>query len=144
MVYADARTLPGSLEQDNRNGARALGGGVMSSLRRWRQIGQGQFHKWEALGDELEGAWQGTHEGRFGPLGTLETVAGLVTFPLHAALLYRLSSIAVGTEVRIRYTGPETSRAGRLFKGFEVFVSGNDEGSALDTQSGHDVTSQEA
>jgi hypothetical protein len=116
----------------------------MSSLKRWRQIGQGQFHKWEALGDELEGAWQGTHEGRFGPLGTVETRAGLVTFPLHAALLARLTGVAVGTEVRIRYTGPQTSRAGRLFKGFEVFVSGNDEVSAFDKQPGEDVTSQEA
>ena len=26
----------------------------MSSLKRWRQIGQGQFHKWETPGDELE------------------------------------------------------------------------------------------
>jgi hypothetical protein len=117
---------------------------ALSSLKRWRQIGQGQFHKWETLGDELEGAWQGTHEGRFGPLGTVETVAGLVTFPLHAALLARLTGVAVGTDVRIRYTGPQTSRAGRLFKGFEVFVSGTDEVSAFDSQSGQDVTSQEA
>src|SRR5437667_11856273 len=58
---------------------------IMSSLKRWRQIGQGQFHKWEVLGDALEGVWRGIHEGRFGPLGTVETVAGLVTSPLHAA-----------------------------------------------------------
>ena len=116
----------------------------MSSLKRWRQIGHGQFHKWEALGDELEGAWQGTHEGRFGPLGTVETAMGLVTFPLHAALLARLTGVTVGTEVRIRYIGPQTSRAGRLFKGFEVFVSSNDEVSAFDKPSGQDVTPQEA
>ena len=99
----------------------------MSSLKRWRQIGQGQFHKWESPGDELEGTWQGSHEGRFGPLGNLETVEGLTTFPLHAALLERLKYLRIGTEVRIHYTGPQTSRAGRLFKGFEVFVSGNDD-----------------
>src|SRR5437870_3273575 len=110
----------------------------MGSLKRWRQIGQGQFHKWEAPGDELEGAWQGTHEGRFGPLGTVETVAGLVTFPLHAALLARLTGVAAGTDVRIRYTGPQTSRAGRLFKGFEVFVSGNDEDAHLEQRSDQD------
>ncbi len=115
----------------------------MSSLKRWRQIRQGQFHKWEALGDELEGAWQGTHEGRFGPLGTLETVAGLVTFPLHAALLSRLSSVRVGTEIRIRYTGPQTSRAGRLFKGFDVFVSDTDDAGIGEQPSGHDATASE-
>jgi hypothetical protein len=117
---------------------------ALSNLKRWRQIGRGQFHKWEALGDELEGAWQGTREGRFGPLGTLETVAGLVTFPLHAALLSRLSSVRVGTEVRIRYTGPQTSRAGRLFKGFEVFVSGTDDAGIVEQPSGHDAAAREA
>lgn len=30
----------------------------MSNLKRWRQIGQGQFRKWETPGDELEGAWR--------------------------------------------------------------------------------------
>ena len=64
----------------------------MASLKRWRQIGQGQFHKWETPGDELEGVWQGTHDGRYGPLGTLETPAGLVTFPLHTALVERPSA----------------------------------------------------
>jgi len=98
----------------------------MSSLKRWRQIGQGQFHKWETPGDELEGAWQGSHEGRYGPLGTLETSDGLITFPLHAALLERLRRVRVGADVLLRYTGPQTSKAGRLFKGFEVFVSGDE------------------
>ena len=42
----------------------------MASLKRWRQIGQGQFHKWETPGEEFEGTWRGIHDGRFGPLGT--------------------------------------------------------------------------
>ena len=99
----------------------------MSSLKRWRQIGQGQFHKWETPGEELEGAWLGSHEGRYGLLGTLETTAGLLTFPLHAALVQRLQQVRIGADVLIRYTGPQTSKAGRLFKGFEVFVAGQDD-----------------
>ena len=98
----------------------------MSSLRRWRQIGQGQFHKWETPGDELEGVWHGTHDGRYGPLGTLDTASGLMTFPLHAALLERLTRVREGAEVLIRYTGRQTSKAGRVFKHFEVFVAGDD------------------
>jgi hypothetical protein len=98
----------------------------MSSLKRWRQIGQGQFHKWETPGEELEGTWQGTHDGRFGPLGTLETAAGLVTCPLPAVLLDRVQRVRAGAEVRIRYTGLQPSKAGRLFKGFEVFVAGDE------------------
>ena len=95
----------------------------MTSLKRWRQIGQGQFHKWETPG-EFEGTWRGMHEGRFGPLGTLETHEGLITFPVHAALLERLRLVREGAEVLIRYTGKQTSKAGRIFKAFEVFVAG--------------------
>src|SRR5262249_20182067 len=103
----------------------------MSSLKRWRQIGQGQFRKWETPGEEFEGTWRGMHDGRFGPLGTLETPEGLVTFPLHAALLERLKLVREGAEVFIRYTGKQTSKAGRVFKAFDVFVAGAD--ALLDT-----------
>ena len=98
----------------------------MSSLKRWRQIGQGQFHKWETPGEEFEGTWRGMHDGRFGPLGTLETPEGLVTFPLHVALLERLKLVREGVEVLIRYTGKQTSKAGRVFKAYEVFVAGEE------------------
>jgi len=98
----------------------------MSSLKRWRQIGQGQFHKWETPGEELEGIWRGPHDGRYGPLGTVETLDSLVTFPLHAALLERLKLVREGAGVLIRYTGTQTSKAGRVFKGFEVFVASDD------------------
>jgi hypothetical protein len=95
----------------------------MSSLKRWRQIGQGQFHKWEQPGEEFEGTWRGVHDGRFGPLGTLETSEGLLTFPLPTALRDRLHLVREGAAVRIQYTGLQTSRAGRPFKGFEVYVA---------------------
>jgi hypothetical protein len=98
----------------------------MTSLKRWRQVGQGQFHKWETEGEEFEGTWRGPHDGRFGPLGTIETSEGLVTFPLHAALEDRLKRVRGGAHVLVRYTGKQTSKAGRVFKGFEVFVAGDD------------------
>jgi hypothetical protein len=97
----------------------------MSSLKRWRRVGQGQFHKWEQAGEEFEGTWRGTHEGRYGPLGTLETSEGLITFPLPTALLDRLRRVGEGAEVLIQYTGMQTSKAGRPFKGFEVYVAGD-------------------
>ena len=95
----------------------------MSSLKRWRRVGQGQFHKWEEAGQEFEGTWRGAHDGRYGPLGTLETSEGAITFPLPAALLDRLSRVRAGAWVLIQYTGMQTSKAGRPFKGFEVFVA---------------------
>jgi hypothetical protein len=97
----------------------------MSSLKRWRRVGQGQFHKWEQPGEEFEGTWRGAHDGRFGPLGTLETSNGLMTFPLPTALLERLRLVCEGAEVLIQYTGMQTSKAGRPFKGFEVYVAGD-------------------
>lgn len=67
-----------------------------------------------------------THDGLFGPLGTVETAEGRFSFPLHAALLERLKLVREGADVLIRYTGKQTSKAGRVFKAFEVFV-GSDE-----------------
>ena len=98
----------------------------MGSLRRWRQVGQGQFQKWETPGQEIEGTWQGSHEGRFGTLGTLDTSDGRFTFPLPLALRDRLAQVHTGTLVLVRYTGLQTSNAGRIFKGFEVFVAEQD------------------
>ena len=95
----------------------------MGSLRRWRQIGQGLFHRWETAGEELEGTWQGQHDGPYGPLGSLDTTTGRITFPLHVALRERLTRVREGAEVLIRYTGKQTSKAGRVFKGFDAFVA---------------------
>src|SRR5262245_56956362 len=100
--------------------------GVMTSLRRWRQIGHGQFDKWETPGDELEGRWRGQNDGRYGPLGSVETPGGFVSFPLHAALFDRLKGVQQGQDVLIRYTGKQTSNGGRVFKAFEVYVAGDD------------------
>jgi hypothetical protein len=98
----------------------------MSSLKRWRQVGHGQFRKWETPGQELQGTWQGLHEGRFGALGTVETGDGRITFPLPVALRDRLAQVHEGALVLVRYTGLQTSNAGRTFKGFEVFVAEQD------------------
>ncbi len=98
----------------------------MSSLKRWRRVGQGRFHKWEQPGEEFEGTWRGAHDGRYGPLGTLETSEGLITFPLPTALLERLRLVREGAPVLIQYTGMQTSKGGRLFKGFEVYVAGDE------------------
>jgi hypothetical protein len=98
----------------------------MSSLKRWRRIGEGQFHKWETPGEELQGLWRGVHDGRFGALGTLETADNLLTFALPVALRDRVLRVPMGADVLIRYTGLQTSKAGRVFKGFEVFVLGDE------------------
>jgi hypothetical protein len=54
------------------------------------------------------------------------TREGLVRFPLHTALIDHLRRVREGTEVLIRYTGRQTSKGGRVFKAFEVYVAGDD------------------
>src|SRR5262249_40584182 len=36
----------------------------MSSLKRWVQVGQGQFIKWTEKGQQLEGIWRGQKDGQ--------------------------------------------------------------------------------
>jgi len=95
----------------------------MSSLKRWRRVSQGQFHRWEIPGHAFQGVWRGIRDGRFGLLGTLETEVGPVAFPLPAALRVRLVQVQPGTLVLVRYTGLQTSTGGRIFKAFDVFVA---------------------
>jgi hypothetical protein len=89
-----ARTVEAQLARRRRAIDRVTEG-TMSSLKRWRQVGQGQFHKWETPGEELEGTWRGAQ-----------------------ALLDRVQRVRVGAEVLIRYTGPQTSRGGPVVQGF--------------------------
>jgi hypothetical protein len=97
----------------------------MSSLKRWRAIGGGgDFHKWTAPGESLEGIWRGLSDGQYGPVGTLETPAGtVVRFAATTALVERLQPIAEGTELRIEYQGLRRSKAGREYKDFALWVA---------------------
>jgi len=95
----------------------------MSSLKRWRRVSQGQFHRWETPGDAFQGIWRGIRDGRFGLLGVLDTEVGPVAFPMPAALRVRLVQVHPGNLVLVRYTGLQTSTSGRIFKAFDVFVA---------------------
>ena len=64
------------------------------------------------------------------PLHDSGESAGLLYYVMPYAegetLRDRLQRVREGAEVLIRYTGLQTSKAGRLFKGFEVFVAGDE------------------
>src|SRR5262249_60683528 len=94
----------------------------MSSLKRWRRVSQGQFHRWETPGDAFQGVRRGIRDGRFGLLGVLDTEVGPVAFPLPAALRVRLVQVDPGTPDLVRYIGPQTSTSGRAFKGFDALL----------------------
>lgn len=92
--------------------------------KRWVKVGQGNFLKWTESGQAIEGIWRGQHDGRFGPLGLLDTAQGRVSFPLHTALLQRVENLQVGAEVRIEYQGKQQTKDGqRTFKAFDVYVA---------------------
>jgi hypothetical protein len=91
----------------------------MSNLKKWRQLGQGAFTKWTDEGQKIAGLWLGKHDGQYGPLGSVQTSEGKVTFPLHTALL-DLIELPEGAEVRITYLGPKLSKAGKTFKAFTL------------------------
>jgi hypothetical protein len=95
--------------------------------RRWRALGSaGSLHKW-AVGETLEGVWRGTHEGQFGPIGTLvATDGGIIRIGLGAVLADRLQHVREGDVVRITYCGMETNKSGRTFRAFEVCVAEDD------------------
>ena len=94
----------------------------MSSTKRWVQMGQGAFLKWETSGQEVEGRWRGSSDGKFGPLGSIETPEGKVTFPLHTALL-DLKDVRDGADVKIIYVGKQMSKGGKEFKAFQIFLA---------------------
>jgi hypothetical protein len=96
----------------------------MTSLKRWRAIGGGgEFHKWTTPGETLEGVWRGLSDGQYGPVGTLETPEGLTRFAVTTALVERLGAVAEGTELKVEYLGLRTSKAGREYKDFAVWVA---------------------
>jgi hypothetical protein len=99
--------------------------------KRWRDIGQGSFVKWETPGQEIEGTWHGTKPGKFGDLGIIETMEGRVSFPLHTTLAQDLQLVKEGGEVRVRYLGKRKTKDGaREYKHFQVSIAGD--GLAID------------
>lgn len=96
----------------------------MSSLKRWVQVGQGQFIKWTEKGQQLEGIWRGQKDGQYGALGMMDTNDGRMSFPLHTALLQRVEAIKQGAEIKIVYNGKHRTKDGlKEFKAFDVFVA---------------------
>ncbi len=105
----------------------------MAALKRWRQLGGGQFFKFSEPGQTLEGVWRGTQPGKFGENGAVEVDGVLQLFSLNAALK-DLIRVAPGSEVRIEYKGKQMAKNGNEFKAFQVFVE--EDGTVLDEDDG--------
>ena len=101
----------------------------MGNLKRYRQLGGGEFYKFTEVGQTLEGTWQGTRAGKFGENGTVDTPTGIHIFSLNAALK-DLIGVPKGTGVKIVYMGKETAKNGNEFKAYKVFVEEDENGEA--------------
>lgn len=96
----------------------------MTSQKRWQQVGQGEFMKWTEEGQTVEGVWRGQRDGQYGPIGMVDTDHGKVSFPLHTALLDRVTDIPEGKEVQIIYLGMKATKSGnKTYKAFNVGIA---------------------
>ena len=98
----------------------------MTSTKRWVEMGQGAFIKWETPGQEIEGKWAGKAlMGKF-PNGVLSTKDGRVSFPFNKSL-EDLEQLPLGTEIKIRFLGKRPNKAGTAqYNTFQVFMAGVD------------------
>ena len=86
--------------------------------------GDGTFVKWKQVeaGHVFEGRYHGQQPGQYGPLAHLDTADGLLVMPVPSALGRSLARVRVGGECAIQFDGLKTSKAGREFYGFTVWV----------------------
>ena len=93
-----------------------------------REIGGGEYVKWEKEGQEVAGEWRGFRPGRKAPdgketvVGVVETEAGEVKFPATRVLQTKLGIVAEGISVWITYLGTRKGAAGTSYKNFRVEV----------------------
>jgi len=73
-------------------------------------------------GDNVTGSLGAPEMGPFGEQHTILTTDGATVLP-HLAALSDLSRVALGTMVRITYTGDKVSKAGNTYKAFTIEVA---------------------
>ena len=96
----------------------------------WTQLQtttDGDFVKFESVGQTLQGEWLGIKPGKYeNDLGTIVNEGGNFVFSITAALR-DLADVDTGTMVKIEFQGLGETRDGREFKKFDVYLD-NDEG----------------
>ena len=91
----------------------------------YRPFGGGDFFKFETPGQELEGYWRGTRDGKYGKNGSVETSDGIKVFSLNTAI-QEMASLPNGIKVKLVYKGKVGGKNGQEYKSFEVFVDDSD------------------
>ena len=94
----------------------------MTSTKRWVQMGQGSFIKWDTPGMEIEGRWAGTATTGKYPNGVLDTTEGRISFPFNTALK-DLEKLPLGTEVKIHFLGKRKNKEGTEYNAFTCSVA---------------------
>jgi hypothetical protein len=93
----------------------------------WRPVevptpANGLWLKWEQIGDEVEGEWQGMSIGKFGEVGTVLTASGPKKFSLPVTLARQLRRVPEGTPTLISFVGEAQTKSGGTVKLFSVLV----------------------
>src|ERR1044072_382640 len=87
------------------------------------------IQKWQAIGQSVEGEYQGLRDGKFGKLMSIMTPMGEVVYGANFFLVERLerAGIKVGDQVKVEYIAKRKSASGREFGTFKVY---GDDGAA--------------
>ena len=95
----------------------------------WQQVGRPGFtgdrspiHKWNSVGQTVEGVYKGTREGKFGPLAIVQTSGGETACATSKLLMDKLKGLQPGDLVKIEYLGKKKGQSGYEYKDFLVFM----------------------
>ena len=91
----------------------------------WKAVGgggDGTLIRWQTTGQTLEGTYRGQKDGKYGPLGLMETPGGVQTFAMPTVLVDRFRLIPHDALVKIVYLGKQEGKTGQAFHAFNVFV----------------------
>jgi len=98
------------------------------NMKRWRSLRRnGEFIKWTEPGQVVEGVFLGIEKSDWREIGRVNAEGGPVAFSLTTALAGPLRKVNTGQSVQIQYVGEKMSKAGRMFKDFNVSVLVEDE-----------------
>jgi hypothetical protein len=81
-----------------------------------RPPSSGTFLKWDVTGREVAGIYLGTFEGKFGPVGGVETDHGKVLFSLPLQLARLLKRVPPDSQVRVRCVSEDLTASGNTFR----------------------------
>lgn len=92
----------------------------------WTEINK-EYLTLSEEGDSIEGLYVDQHPGKYGPIITLETEAGMKDLPLSTVLQTKFEHIPQGRFVRITFLGKVVGEEGRKYNDYKVEIGREEE-----------------